>query len=172
MENVVYDKDWFNTANPDLELYYMYRGVKEKDRLRYDITIIPPKMLGQEFVKTKGHQHPVEEVYEVLEGESIFLIQKTKSDIAEDVYTIKAKKGDKITIPPNLDHIAINSSKQELKLGNWISEDCQNNYSLLEKMKGACYFYIKDPSTSLGARWLKNENYKKISGRGGIGIRS
>lgn len=161
MENVVYDKEWTKTSPGDLEMYYVYRGIERKNGLSYDITIIPPKMLGQEFVKTKGHQHLCKETYKVLEGEGIFLIQKTKEKEIEDVYLIKAKKDDKITIPPNYDHTVINSTNQELKLGNWISEDCQNNYSLLEKMEGACYFYTKGPAKGK-VNWVKNKNYKKV----------
>jgi len=37
MKEVVYDKEWLKKAPRDLELYYMYRGIKKKDGLRYDI---------------------------------------------------------------------------------------------------------------------------------------
>ena len=162
MKEVVYDKKWLEKADPNLELYYMYRGLEKKNGLRYDITVIPPLMMGQEFVKTKGHNHPVKEVYIVLEGEALFLVQKSEGDIAEDVYATKVKKGESINIPVDFYHVVINPSHQELKLGNWISEDCQNIYNEIEKMKGACYFCIKGPSTKLGASWVKNENYKKV----------
>lgn len=154
MKDVVYDKEWLKKTPEDLEMYYMYRGVKKKDGLRCDITIIPPKMLGKEFVKTKGHYHPEQELYTILEGEAIFLLQKGKENI-EDVYAVKAKKDDVIIVSENYGHIAINSSNQELKLGNWVSGKSGHNYSPLEKMKGACYFYTKQG-------WKKNKNYKKI----------
>ena len=162
MKEVIYDKEWLKTAPDNLELYYMYRGLEKKDDLRYDITVIPARMLGQEFVKTKGHNHPVEEKYIVLEGEAIFLVQKGKEKI-ENVYAVKAKKGDEVTIPADYDdHITINPSNQELKLGNWISEDCKNDYSIIQEMAGACYFYIKAPSTKLGVNWVKNKNYNQV----------
>lgn len=161
MKDVVFDKEWLEAADPNLELYYMYRGLDKKDSLRYDITVIPPKMLGKEFVKTKGHNHPVKEKYIVLEGEAIFLVQKGKEKI-EDVYAVKAKKGDEVIIPADYDdHIAINPSNQELKLGNWITEDCQNDYSVIQDMAGACYFYTKGPAPN-GVKWLKNPNYKDV----------
>ncbi len=163
MKKVVYDKDWLKTAPKNMELYYMYREVKKKDDLRYDITIIPGQMLGQEFVKTKGHRHlKCQEIYTVLKGEAIFLIQKVKGKNIEQVFAIKMKKGNSITIPPKSDHITINPSSKELKLSNQISEKSKHNYGFIKKMKGACYFYIKDPSTKLGASWIKNKNYKKI----------
>ena len=161
MKDVVYDKEWLKTADLNLELYYIYRGVDKKNGLRYDITVIPPKMLGKEFVKTKGHNHPVKEKYTVLEGEVIFLIQKGREKI-EDIYVVKARKGDSIIIPADYDdHIAINPFNKELKLGNWISENCKNDYRQIEKMKGAGYFYTKGPAKGK-VNWKKNKNYKKI----------
>ncbi len=49
MRDVLADKD-FSKSSQNFDLYYMYRGVEEKNGLRYDITIIPAKMLGNVFV--------------------------------------------------------------------------------------------------------------------------
>jgi len=160
MKNVIYDKKWLKTASDNLELYYMYRGIKEKKDLRYDITIISPKMLGKEFTKTKGHQHSPREIYTVLKGKAIFLIQKTKGKIVEDVFAIKAKQNDLVIIPPNYDHLVINPLDKELQIGNWISKNCKNKYESVEKMKGACYFYVKSAKNKTA--WVKNKNYRKI----------
>ena len=158
MKSVIYDKQWLKGAPNNLKLYYMYRGIKKRNGLRYDITIIPPQMLGEEFVKTKGHFHSdaYQELYVVLEGEAIFLLQKNKEEeIVSDVYAIKAKKDDIIIVPPKYGHITINPSNYELKIGNWVSENCQNKYDLFEKMNGACFFYTKNG-------WIKNKNYKQV----------
>jgi len=160
IKDVIYDKKWLKTASDNLELYYMYRGTKERDNKRYDITIIPPKMLGKEFIKTKGHKHSPRETYVVLKGKAIFLIQKTKGKIIEDVFAIKANQKDIIIIPPNYDHVTINPFNEELQLGNWISKNCKNNYKSIKKMNGACYFYIKPAKNK--TTWIKNKNYKKI----------
>jgi len=156
MKDVLYDQEWAKTA-PNLELYYMNRGVKEKDNLRYDITTIPSQMLGKEFVKTKGHEHigKYGEVYMVLEGEAYYLMQKRKNDIIEDVFVIKAKKGDVAVIPPGYGHVTINPSNKDLKMANWLDKDCKSDYSPIQKMQGACYFYTKE-------EWIKNKNYKKV----------
>ena len=156
MKEVIYDKEWLKTA-PDLELYYMYRGIDKKDDLRYDITVIPSRMLGEEFVKTKGHEHSDNygEVYIVLEGEAIYLMQKREDEKIEDVYVVKAEKGDVVIIPPHYSHITINPSKKDLKEANWVSEKCENKYGFFEKKEGACYYY-----TQKG--WVKNKNYKEV----------
>ncbi|MBU4298792.1 glucose-6-phosphate isomerase [Patescibacteria group bacterium] len=161
MREVLYDKEWAKNA-PNFEVYYMYRGVKKNQKLetpslRYDITIIPPRMLGKEFVKTKGHEHigNYGELYKVLSGEGIFLMQKEKNGKIEDAYFVKAKKGDFILIPSDYGHVTINPSKKNLKIGNWVSKKCKSDYKSIERKRGLCYYYTK-------SGWLKNINYKKI----------
>lgn len=157
IKKVLYDKEWAKTA-PNFELYYMYRGLKKKRVLRYDITVIPPQMLGKEFVKTKGHYHigNYGEIYSVLKGRAIYLMQKEKRGRLIDAYYIKAKKGEHVIIPPQYAHITINPSlKEELKMANWVSEKCMPNYEGIEKKGGACYYYTK-------SGWVKNKNYKRV----------
>lgn len=156
MKEVVYDKEWLKTA-PNLELYYMYRGLEEKHGLRYDITVIPARMLGKEFVKTKGHEHigKYQEVYIVLEGKAIYLMQKRDNNKVEDVYAVKAKKGDVVVIPSHYGHVTINPSDKELKMANWISKECKSNYEPFLEKQGACYYYIKQG-------WVKNNRYDKV----------
>jgi len=162
MREVIYDKKWLKTA-PNLELYYMYRALKEENDLKYNITVVPSRMLGQEFVKTKGHIHigNYGETYTVLEGQAIYLMQKTKDNIVEDVYAVKAEKGESVIIPPLYGHITINPSTQDLKTGDWSSKECKSDYSLFEKLKGACYYYILQPDSEQAA-WVKNKNYKNV----------
>jgi glucose-6-phosphate isomerase len=142
---------------PDTDLYFMYRGVEQKNGLRYDITIIPAKTLGFEFVKTKGHYHLEnwQEVYTVLKGTAIYLLQKKNLDgEIDDVYAVTAKENESIIIPPSYGHVTINPSEtEELKMANWISPDCKVDYLSYEKFQGACYYYTQ-------SGWIKNENYK------------
>lgn len=186
MRAVLRDKDFAKNA-PDMELYYMYRKVKVENGLNYNITIIPAKMLGEEFAKTKGHIHigNFGEVYHVLEGEAIFLMQKiypvkfprsgategqfngAKNETVDDVYAVKAKRGEAVIIPAGYGHITINpSASADLKTEDWSSVNCRSDYSLFEKLNGACYYYAKnDPASAKGfceAKWIKNENYKSI----------
>jgi len=156
MKDVLCDKEWAETA-PNVELYYMYRGLDEKDGIRYDITIIPAQMLGKEFAKTKGHDHigNYPEVYTVLEGEAIYFMQKQNNNVIEDVFAVKAKKGDFITVPKDYAHVTINPSDKDLKMANWMASHVKSDYSPIQKMKGACYFYTTEG-------WIKNNNYEKV----------
>jgi len=156
MKMVLYDKAWAGTA-PNFEVYYMERGIEEKDGLRYDITTIPAKMLGQEFVKTKGHYHigGYQELYIVLEGEGIFLMQKRGKGEIQDVCYVKATKGDRVLVPSFYGHVTINPGSKTLKMANWISKECQSDYESIETKEGFSYYYTQ-------AGWIKNKNYEKI----------
>lgn len=151
---VLFDREWAKTAR-NIPLYYIYRGLKTKNGIRYDVTLMPPKMLGEEFVKTKGHYHfgSYGELYKILAGESIFLIQKKE---AKDVYFVRAKRGEYVLIPPHYGHTIINPSpKHPLKTANWVSKDCQSDYKSIERKRGFCYYYTK-------SGWVKNKFYKQI----------
>ncbi|MBC7115053.1 MAG: glucose-6-phosphate isomerase, archaeal [Archaeoglobi archaeon] len=170
MREVLFDEEYAKKAENE-PLYYMCRDIclSRRDmetlrnfRVRYDITIIPPKSLGVEFVKTKGHYHPevkrglsYPELYEVLEGEAIFLLQKNEEGKITDVVFVEASEGDKVMIPPNYGHVTINPSKKILKLANIVSRDFSSVYEPYERMRGACYYRIFDG-------WIRNERYAEI----------
>ena len=177
MTDVLFDKKWAITA-PDSKLYYMYRDLAmniddrkkiEKAKLRYDITIMVPIMLGQEYNKTAGHDHPLvpntkityPEIYQVLSGEIIFLIQDSLNDDINDVYAIKAIKDDKVIIPPNYEHLMINATEKEAKTANWVCRDFGSNlYKPFRQKNGFSYFAIKGENGQI--KWKKNTSYKNI----------
>ena len=164
MKEVLYNQKWAKKA-PNFELYYMYRGLKRKNDLRYDITVIPARLVGQEFAKTKGHEHfnNYGELYIVLRGQAIYLMQKYASKNnsrsqgqIKDVYAVKAKKGDVVIVPPKYGHITINPSKKKtLEMANWLDERSGHIYDDIAKKQGACYYYTKNG-------WIKNKKYARV----------
>lgn len=169
--DVIYDRAWLSRAE-DVQLYYMYRDLylSRRDReiilengLRYDITIIPPRMLGVEYVKTLGHCHPnvpgakisYTEIYEVLEGEAHYLIQRG-CDMVADVVVFKAGRGDKVIIPPDYGHVTINPSNKVLKMANWVCRDFSSFYGPYKEKKGAAYFEIED------SKFIKNRHCQDV----------
>jgi glucose-6-phosphate isomerase len=177
MKEVVLDKRFLASANMDMELYYMFRDVSknEEDKkrikereLRYDITIIPPNTLGAEFVKTAGHYHPLlpgsqmtyPEMYEVLEGEAHYLLQRREEERGTekitDVIVVKAKEGDKVIIPPNYGHVTINPSETTLKMANWVARVFSSIYEPMRVKGGAAYFELTN------GEFIKNEKYGAV----------
>ncbi len=156
--DIRYFKDMGNVFMDNKELpdnpplYYMYRGIKEEDGLRYDITVIPPRIINNEFAKTKGHYHSTNhgELYIVLKGQGIFLMQNEN-----DAYFVKAKQGQAVIIEPGYAHITINPCNETLEMANWVSVNCKSDYKSIQENKGAYYYY-----TLKG--WVKNQNYKQV----------
>ena len=185
MDDVIYDKKWLKSAE-NIKLYYMYRDlyksqsdmkIIKKHNLRYDITMIPPGMLGREYIKTVGHYHPkvpgtdmsYTEVYQVLEGEATYLLQKMEDHKVVDVVLIKAEAGDNVIIPPDYGHITINASTDVLKMANWVCREFSSVYEPIKELVGGAYYlletgFIKNPKyTDVPAiRGLKPTNYSDL----------
>ncbi len=138
-------------------VYEMFREVAicDEDRrwlsshtIRYDITRIPYKAFGSECVKTKGHYHPPSpdgcqfpEIYEVLEGKALYLLQK---DDISDVILIEAGKGDLILIPPGYGHVTINPGPETLLMANLVNSTFSSVYIPYEEKQGAAYYVFSD----------------------------
>lgn len=171
MGKVILDQEWLK-ENRRAELYYMYRDLwKEGDRkiiegadLRYDITVIPPRVMGKEYVKTKGHYHPeaadgvsYPEIYEVLEGKAHYLLQKRSGKgKLEDFALVKAEAGEKALIPPNYGHITINPAEEPLKMANWVYRGFDSIYEDILELEGGAYYELSN------GKFVKNENYEKV----------
>ncbi len=168
MKDVIYDQKWVSGME-NIELYYMYRQLSlsktdasamKEHGLRYDITVIPPRMLGCEYVKTAGHYHPqvpgknvtFPEIYEVLSGEAHYLLQKPEDDGIQDVILVKAGEGDKVIIPPDYGHLTINASNKILKMANWVAQNFESIYLPIKEKGGGAYFL-------LDKGMMKNQRY-------------
>ncbi len=147
------------------DLYTMHRGTAmdgKLKKLRYDMTTIPRITINDHLNKTKGHIHSSghKEIYIVLEGFAAFLLQKGTGDEIEDVYAVMATRGESVIIPGDYHHITINTGRSTLKVGNWVHDECVSDYSLMEKMKGMCY-YLKSYGP-LDIHFHKNKEYKIV----------
>lgn len=148
-------------VDPKQQLYFMYRDVHRKEDeelirrygVRYDITIIPPALLGPEYVKTAGHYHPAApgtnksypEVYEVLHGQAHYLLQYLSPETGEveEVVLFEAGPGDKVVIPPNWGHVTINPSNETLVMANWVAAGFSSLYEPMAKRGGAAYYEVR-----------------------------
>ncbi|MEM5820370.1 MAG: glucose-6-phosphate isomerase family protein [Candidatus Aenigmatarchaeota archaeon] len=171
MKDVLMDPSFINKKNQNEILYLMYRDLKRKEdkvlfrkyEVRYDITIIFSKYLGKEFNKTFGHLHPIAEnnltypeVYEVLYGKALFILQKYEKKKVKDVLLIYAKKGDKILIPPNYGHVTVNIGKRDLILSNLVSNKFSSIYELYKNKNGAAIYIIRNGKK---IQIVKNKKY-------------
>lgn len=147
----------------NIPVYFMYRNIYSTDDIRYDITIIPPKIIGKEYAKTFGHFHPYAEkeltypeVCHVIRGSCKFLLEKKNSDYSMNVLLVSAKEGDTVLIPPNYGHVTINDSKTTLIMANLVSTKFQSDYEEYEKNNGGAYYLLMDGLVQNPNKIVKN----------------
>jgi glucose-6-phosphate isomerase len=131
--------------------------------LRHDITIMAPLDLGSEPNKTLGHFHPVAsgeltypEIYHVLNGSAVYLLQKEENGEVADFVKVDARQGDAIIIPPNYGHVTVNIGNEPLVMANLVSDKFSSIYEGYEKMGGAAYYLLRD------GRLVANPRYNKL----------
>jgi glucose-6-phosphate isomerase, archaeal len=167
-------------------VYFMYRDLSRsgsdrkwlaKQHLRFDITVIPPRAICGELIKTKGHYHPANpsgtgypEVYEVLSGTAHYLVQNRDFS---DIVIIEASAGEIVIIPPGYGHVTINPSKNTvLQMANIVSTLFESDYQGYESLHGAAYFekvqegFVKNPAykQSSPLRFVKVAQQPSVSG--------
>lgn len=165
-------------SGPEI-VYWMYRnlGLRGDEhllgthRLRYDLSVFAPCMLGREPMKTSGHYHPpvwrggpaYPEIYEILYGEGLFLLQKVSDYLAgpdrvevQDVIAMRVKAGEKAMMPPGYGHVTINTLEVPLVMSNWVCADFSSHYQSVAKCHGFAYWLVKNGED---LEWIQNPTY-------------
>lgn len=175
--NVRYLSDMDNMFEEDknvpknTELYLMFREVSANDldletfrkhNMRYDITVKLPVKVSWEFNKTHGHYHPKKgnwvrysEVYEVLKGQAIYLMQDEKD------YFYKAVPENNAFEMKHYGHVTINPLSEPLVMANIVSCDFTSEYGDYKENDGA-FIYLKEKEGQivgeLNPKYSKNLN--------------
>jgi glucose-6-phosphate isomerase len=158
--------------------YFMDNGVYcrgDAERLagvpmRYELTLMPPRTVGREYVKTFGHIHRPEpisglewtEVVEVLTGTAHFQLQTldlTGPD-ADVVYLIEAGPGEKVLLPPGFDHCTINPGNEPLLFSDVIALGVSGDYSRFVAARGAAYLEVVGDD---GPTMIPNPTYRNVA---------
>jgi glucose-6-phosphate isomerase len=146
--------------NVNPEMYFMFRNVYRNNDLRYDITILSALEINGECTKTYGHYHPTNEngieypeIYQVLKGNAVFLLQKKNKSGSVDTIITHASAKDVILIPPGYGHVSINNSEEQLILANLVYDKFEPIYSDFEENCGGAYYYLR------GGEIVQNSNY-------------
>lgn len=179
MDGLLYKMDG---ANPDEAYYDVYRDVRfaadeallRKDEYQYDFTLIMPGQINGECKKTSGHYHGYNpdhaftypEVYEVLSGTAIFVLQRAdnfegeaKDLKIEDIIMVKVETGQSIIIPPNYGHASINGGDGVMLFSNLAYKPCKVLYDMVKRYDGMAYFAFRE-NGKLSFR--KNDKYKNV----------
>ncbi len=172
MKDVIFNQNIINKRTKDDILYYMYRGlgmernptIFEAHNIRHDITVMADYDLGGEFNKTFGHYHPIcsgglayAEVYEVIFGEALYLMQKRYDGGNCDVVIMHAKQGDKVIMPSNYGHISINIGGTLLVEANLVNSTFESDYKPIQQARGGAIY------VTTKKEMVVNQHYKDVS---------
>lgn len=161
-----------NLPLSDEPAYLMYRNVRQKgdsdkiksNHLRFDLTVIPPAKIGDEYVKTSGHYHPKKpgtevaypELYYVILGQATYLNQKPGGVGVEDAIISRVNAGQAIVTPPNYGHVTINELDEPIVMANWVCDDFKSVYGDYEDKSGAAYYLM------VNGKIEKNSRYENL----------
>lgn len=148
------------------------KGIFQSTDLRYDSTVIIEGTAGGEFKKTAGHFHmPIPgqavsypELYQVIKGTALFVMQKVddyrKEDGSmqvQDVILTKVEAGESVVIPPDYGHCTINIGAETMVFVNLVSCHSTNYYDSVKRHAGMCCYAFRTPDG--GFRIEKNPRY-------------
>ena len=150
--------------------YDVYRGIAfpedepllRKYNFRYDITVIMPGDVNGECRKTSGHyhgrtpegRHSYAEVYEVLKGTALYVLQKSPDFDSpdpgqahiEDVILVTVPEGKTLLVPPDYGHCSVNIGEGPLVFSNLAYVDCPIHYDPVRSSHGMSRYAFRDES--------------------------
>ncbi|MBI5004329.1 hypothetical protein HZC00_04500 [Candidatus Kaiserbacteria bacterium] len=153
--------------------YYMIRGGSEK----HNITIWETGTVGGEYIKTYGHYHKgdLQEMYWILQGEGIALLQKMavidgvdNPNIIEEFRAIPVKAGDSVHMPSGFGHLLVNTGAQWLVTtddspvagpDDSASMPGHADYEQVKQMRGFAYYVVERDGAPL---LIPNKLYKEV----------
>ena len=177
LARVVLDREAVAAAPESDIAYTMYNGVSlaadaprlAGRNLRYELTSIPARRIGREYIKTLGHRHNTApgssyaypEICEVLHGVAHFLFQVRGPTPAEapSAWYVEVVAGEKIIIPPSLLHLTINPGPQTLLFSDVISLGMRGIYDDFRAAGGACYLEVEEHGQP---RFIPNPRYPAV----------
>lgn len=163
--------------------YDVYRGIAypedrellKKHDYRYDITVIMPGQINGECKKTSGHYHgwtpartnTYAEVYEVIKGTALYILQKsTNFDtndpsglVVDDVILVTVPEGRTLLVPPNYGHCSVNIGEGPLVFSNLAYVSCPLHYDPVKYYHGMGWYAYRTPE---GISLKENSRYPHL----------
>jgi glucose-6-phosphate isomerase len=154
LRTVVASPDAIDSISDEVA-YLTYRDVRlaaetglPANGLRYDVTVTLPGAVDGERVKTAGHYHALDphgvswpEIYDVLSGSAVFVLQRAVGDPAGDpeidrALAIVAGPGDRLVIPPDYGHVTVNVGETPLVVADLVAIASNNHYQGYANRRG------------------------------------
>lgn len=125
-------KNIFKEKSAEDENKIVYEVFRKKlSPMGLALTVINPGTVKDEFFMTKGHIHrkKTPEMYILLEGKGILLLQKNVPQV------INLKKGEITLVPENYAHRLVNTGDKKLKVLNIYDENSKPDYNVKFKKR-------------------------------------
>lgn len=168
--------------NDDEHCYDFYRDIVfeehrelfKKYDFRYDITVIMQGTINDECKKTSGHYHgyiegqtyTYPEVYEVLSGEAVYILQKARNfdkpseePEIEEIKAVRVKEGQAVIIPPFWGHCSVNAGEAPLLFSNIAVVACPMHYEPIKQKHGLGAYVLRENGQ---LKFIKNSNYHHV----------
>jgi glucose-6-phosphate isomerase len=121
--------------------------------LTYSPVLLPPRLIGDEYIKTSGHYHPnipgtaisYPEVYTGLYGHLLLFLQKRDQAIPatpQECVLIALDPGVTVTIPPEYAHVLINPTREPALMAGLFSPDFKPDYTEVHRYQGLAYYLL------------------------------
>lgn len=157
-----------SNQNVDQDIYWVFSEVG--DKLWENMTIITPGLLSNEYPKTYGHYHASSdqtEIYKVIKGQGIFLLQKKHTENGklvenkiDKVFLVAGEEGDEIQVPSNYGHSWSNTGSFPLiTVDNWKWGHTDDDYLPIKRQQGMSY-YIEQVNGKINL--VPNQNYIEL----------
>lgn len=178
MKHLAYDE---HEAPDDHVCYVFYQNIWrkadaplfEKTKITNGITVLMPGLMGQECHKNSGHYHSVEshceplpEIYEVLCGKAVFLLQQTHDFLDESkplpverFQAVFAGEGEKVFVPPYTAHCIVNVGDGPMAFGNMAVPSKTLYYEPIARMHGFGMYVLKLDDQLI---FVPNTRYAKL----------
>ena len=170
LQDFVKNRIW-ETNEEKQEVYRLYQEVnKVEDKefwtdIQFDIIVMWPGSLGEEYSKTIGYQRSTAEngfrfpeIYQMAEGYAEFFLQQPRErhEQIKEAIMIRAQKFDLIVIPPSYNVTIINPSEKKNVISRLRASDVEEMTEHYAKTKGECYYRLEE------GKWEFNANYEEI----------
>jgi glucose-6-phosphate isomerase len=161
--------------------YLTYRDVRRATEtgltangLRYDITVTMPGTVDGELVKTAGHYHALDphgvswpEIYDVLFGSAVFVLQRAVGDPAGDpeidrALAIVAGPGDRLVIPPDYGHVTVNVGETPLVVADLVAIASSNHYHGYANRRGGAVRIMTGSARDLPFATARNPAFPEL----------
>ncbi len=148
-----------------------HRKIFSKNKLHHNILILPPGLLGIEFIKSHifapdKDQNDITTIVEVLYGSGVVLFQEVKEKGELDFETsvnyiamVKVNRGDRVAIPQNYMYTFINPKNRPFVISRLFEDDGKIDYRTIWRDQGMAYYFIRKNARQ---EIVKNPHYKQV----------